>query len=238
MASTVSEVLREHPRNIGTNAHSYSESSKQWARTYSAMKYLSAHPIDGASDPFEGHFQPLDRDHSTRMAQPRNRPNNGRDYLLDKEMDGREWFNAEIINPVLSAFTTFPSVRQSSETGIEKVVDTVQSISQLSRPLRRGRRHTSVWQTGRLGVGHQPHSYTPGRSDRPAVEPRHRVLQALSRAASLDCRVLRTRGAHPYHSRLACQESGPSSSTRRCEHCFRGRLPVRFPARDRSPPIL
>ncbi|KAF4423771.1 hypothetical protein F53441_14247 [Fusarium austroafricanum] len=115
--STSEELILQHSTNVISNTGYKTVSDKPWARTYKPIKNVISHTIIGRDgqyhSDFETAFMELQDDDQLRFNQPAVHPNN-RHWRLETEADCENWFNTEVVNVVLSAWHSYPSLTQSS----------------------------------------------------------------------------------------------------------------------------
>ena len=166
MASTVNQLLGEHSRNPGYNPRYPSNSKKNWTSKFEPIHNLRVHTAileSGMVVADFGAFLPDYRDEQKRMALPSNRPNDNREWYLAMEEDGKSWFNTEVSNVVLSAFTLYPGIRQELEAkplstiNIPETVDMMYTlrVGNIRAPVAIGETKRNIlrpeeWQAGRL----------------------------------------------------------------------------------------
>ncbi|EXK76237.1 hypothetical protein FOQG_19012 [Fusarium oxysporum f. sp. raphani 54005] len=135
--STSKDLILKHPNNVISNPGYKTGSDKPWARTFKPIKKVTSHTIVGRDDQyhsdFETGFMELQNDDRLRFNQQAVPPNN-RHWRLETEADCENWFNTEVVNVVLSAWHSYPSLTQSShikpisENSIPENIDSVFSI--------------------------------------------------------------------------------------------------------------
>lgn len=112
MSTTVQAILQEHPHNSVRNENNHTSTKKAWATKFPVIRNLR--PREG-QDSFDEVFHSEDNDDLVRLGRPCF-PLNDRSWILDTEADGRAFFNAEVVSPVLAAFTNAPLITQSEES--------------------------------------------------------------------------------------------------------------------------
>jgi hypothetical protein len=138
MASYTAETLiLQHPSNPIHNPMLVTDTDKAWARQYDPIKNITLHSLvdqDGITQAnFEEAFFPLSNDDRMRFRRPAVPPNN-RSWRLQAEADCENWFNTEIVNVVLAAWDTSPTMIQSShnkplsDRNIPEEVDSLFSV--------------------------------------------------------------------------------------------------------------
>lgn len=79
---------------------------------------------------FDDAFLPLYEDDNLRLSQPAEPPNS-RKWRFETEADCENWFNTEVVNVVLSAWNSYPSILQSSHNkpvSEENIAENIDSI--------------------------------------------------------------------------------------------------------------
>ncbi|KAK3933729.1 hypothetical protein QBC46DRAFT_401384 [Diplogelasinospora grovesii] len=161
--NTAEYHILQHPTNSVHNTRYTTGSDKEWARRYKPVTKLipRTYVADGITyADFEEAFLPLYDDDVLRMNEPAVAPNS-RGWRLEVEADCENWFNSEISNVVLAAWTRCPSVLQTShnkpltDENISENIDSTYSTKIGNRrvPLAIGEMKRNLitpqdWQTG------------------------------------------------------------------------------------------
>ncbi|KAK3187218.1 hypothetical protein K4F52_004122 [Lecanicillium sp. MT-2017a] len=118
MSNTAGALIQQHPTNPVYQSEHTSASSKTWAQKYAPIKNLKIQTTVQENGAVEGIF---DRaflgtchDDALRMKEPAYPPNY-KFWRLAYEADGNNYFQAEISNVVLAAFSRHPLVIQAAE---------------------------------------------------------------------------------------------------------------------------
>lgn len=116
--STAGALIQQHPTNIVYQSEHTSASSKTWAQKYAPIRNFKLQTTvqeDGTvSGIFDGAFLGTCDDDTLRMKEPAYPPN-AKFWRLAYEADGKNYFQAEISNIVLAAFSRHPLVIQAAE---------------------------------------------------------------------------------------------------------------------------
>ncbi|GKU16652.1 unnamed protein product [Fusarium langsethiae] len=136
------DLILQDSTNVINNTKYKTASDKVWARVYKPITKVISHTIIGRDgqyhSDFETAFMELQDDDQLRFNQPAVHPNN-RHWRLETEADCENWFNTEVVNVVLSAWHSYPSLTQSShikplsETSIPENVDSTFSIKMVGQ---------------------------------------------------------------------------------------------------------
>lgn len=162
-SNTAEYHILQHPTNPVVNTRYTTGSDKEWARQYKPITKLipCTYLADGITYAnFEEALLPLYDDDSLRMSEL-TVASNSRGWRLEVEADCENWFNSEISNIVLAAWTRYPSVLQTShnkplsDENINENVDSTYSTKVGNRrvPLVIGEMKRNLitpqdWQTG------------------------------------------------------------------------------------------
>jgi hypothetical protein len=114
--NTAEYHILQRPTNSVHNTRYTTGSDKEWARRYKPITKLIPHTYvaNGITyADFEEALLPLYDDDHFRMNEP-TAASNPRGWRLEVEADCENWFNSEISNIVLAAWTRYPSVLQTS----------------------------------------------------------------------------------------------------------------------------
>lgn len=161
-------LLHPHPDNLVDNVATSGSTNKEWANNYRTFGNMTVHTTIGADGfftaPFDPWFLPEFEDDIERGKQW-SYPPNKRHWRLESEQDIREWFHTEVVNPVLSGWTSRPIVLQQSEVSplerrsTEKVDDfytinigttTTAKYPFLIGEFKKNLMDRDQWQSGRL----------------------------------------------------------------------------------------
>ncbi|KAK3317509.1 hypothetical protein B0T19DRAFT_405201 [Cercophora scortea] len=116
--NTTEYHILQHPTNPTRNTKYTTSSDKEWARRFKPITKIipRTNVVDGITyADFEPAFLPLFDDDRVRMGEPAVAPN-PRQWRLESEADCENWFNSEISNVVLAAWTAYPDILQTSHT--------------------------------------------------------------------------------------------------------------------------
>lgn len=165
MSTTAAQLIAQHPTNPVDDPDYHSSSSKAWTKKYPPIAKLNVHTRmqgGGLHADFESAFYEEFEDDSLRLSESANPPNY-RQWRLNSEEDGINWFHTEISNIVLAAWARYPALRQTShekplsETNHTQTVDVSYSVQYGTQRLpvaigefKRGLIQPRQWQAGAL----------------------------------------------------------------------------------------
>lgn len=169
MSCTVFELLNQHPKNPVKATGLQSSSNKPWTKSYPAITKLNIHTsVQGSGTviaSYETAFLETYEDENVRLDTTAYPPNY-RQWRLNSEEDGIQWFHTEISNIVLAAFKDYPAVLQVShekplsDAKFDQTVDCAYSIKHNGKrkhaaigEFKRGLILADQWQNGKLGSG-------------------------------------------------------------------------------------
>lgn len=165
MASTVATLIGQHSTNPFKETKNQSGSAKEWTRSYALITNLNVHTLVQGPQAVQANFDAfLDEyeDDSARLLEPAYPPND-RQWRLNSEEDGIQWFHTEVSNIVLAGFARYPALIQAShekpfsETRYDQTVDVAYSVSHgrqrkhvVLGEFKRGLLVPDQWQSGKL----------------------------------------------------------------------------------------
>lgn len=164
--NTAEHHILQHPANPVAETKYTTASDKEWARKYAPISNIIVHSFitdDGLTHAnFDTAFMPLEADDALRMSELAF-PTNHRQWRLEFEADCENYINTEVINVVLAAWSSYPSVVQASHCkplsgrGISENVDSIFSakFSGERAPLiigemKRNLISATAWQSGNI----------------------------------------------------------------------------------------
>lgn len=131
---TAQDLILEHPSNPVHNPLYVTDSDKRWARNYKPIVNATCRTMVANNGityaNFDDAFLPLYEDDNLKLSQPAERPNS-RKWRFETEADCENWFNTEIVNVVLSVWSCYPSILQSSHNkpvSEENIPENIDSI--------------------------------------------------------------------------------------------------------------
>lgn len=117
MATSARILINQPPTNLVQETFLTSSSSKAWAKKFPPISNFNVHTSVQGTDKvvanFDGPFLPELEDDVLRMANVVYAPNY-RQWRLNTEEDGINWFHSELSNVVLGAFAIHPALLQAS----------------------------------------------------------------------------------------------------------------------------
>lgn len=174
--TTTGALLSEHPTNPIDDLRRTSNVSKEWTKTFNTITKVNVCTIDTlvgettrTTAAFDGPLLPEYEDDTLRFNMPAF-PLNYREYVLDTELDGANWFHTEVSNPVLAAWARYPGITQrahqaspAAEHDTAKIVDVTYSVNRgLEKTEPNERIHVAIgefkrglidigrWRTGKI----------------------------------------------------------------------------------------
>ena len=138
MATTGTVLINQHPTNPVQETFYHSSSNKAWAQSFPPITKFNIctsvrEPQSVVANFTDAFLEEYDDD-ILRLTEPVNRPNY-RQWRLNSEEDGINWFHTEVSNIVLSAWARYPPLLQVShekplsEENHTQTVDVAYSVS-------------------------------------------------------------------------------------------------------------